>query len=90
MHAATMVTAGVYLVGRMFPLYQTPGFADDVKTIIILVGGATLLLAGLIALVQDDIKKLLAYSTLSEDVPFLVEVEWRPPVVLIVALGGGS
>jgi NADH-quinone oxidoreductase subunit L len=66
MHAATMVTAGVYLVGRMFPLYQTPGMADDVKTIIILVGGATLLLTGLIALVQDDIKKVLAYSTLSQ------------------------
>jgi len=40
--------------------------ADDVKTIIILVGGATLLLTGLIALVQDDIKKVLAYSTLSQ------------------------
>jgi NADH-quinone oxidoreductase subunit L len=66
MHAATMVTAGVYLLGRMFPLYQTPGFADDVKVIIILVGGATLLLTGLIALVQDDIKKVLAYSTLSQ------------------------
>ncbi|MBU1226430.1 MAG: NADH-quinone oxidoreductase subunit L [Actinobacteria bacterium] len=66
MHAATMVTAGVYLVGRMFPLYQTGGMADDVKTIIILAGGATLLLTGLIALVQDDIKKVLAYSTLSQ------------------------
>jgi len=66
MHAATMVTAGVYLVGRMFPLYQTDGMADDVKTIIILVGAATLLLTGLIALVQDDIKKVLAYSTLSQ------------------------
>jgi len=66
MHAATMVTAGVYLVGRMFPLYQTDGFADDVKIIIILVGGVTLLLTGLIALVQDDIKKVLAYSTLSQ------------------------
>ncbi|MCJ7726356.1 MAG: NADH-quinone oxidoreductase subunit L [Acidimicrobiia bacterium] len=66
MHAATMVTAGVYLVGRMFPLYQTDGMADDVKVIIILVGGATLLLTGLIALVQDDIKKVLAYSTLSQ------------------------
>lgn len=66
MHAATMVTAGVYLVGRMFPLYQTPGMADDVKIIIVLVGGATLLLTGLIALVQDDIKKVLAYSTLSQ------------------------
>jgi NADH-quinone oxidoreductase subunit L len=66
MHAATMVTAGVYLLGRMFPLYQNELFATDVKTIIIIVGAATLLLTGLIALVQDDIKKVLAYSTLSQ------------------------
>ena len=66
MHAATMVTAGVYLVGRMFPLYQTAGFAVDVKAIMIVVGALTLFLTGLIALVQDDIKKVLAYSTLSQ------------------------
>ena len=66
MHAATMVTAGVYLIGRMFPLYNTEGFGDDVRTWIILVGAATLLFTGLIALVQDDIKKVLAYSTLSQ------------------------
>jgi NADH-quinone oxidoreductase subunit L len=66
MHAATMVTAGVYLLGRMFPLYNTEGFGDDVRTIIVVVGGVTLLLTGLIALVQDDIKKVLAYSTLSQ------------------------
>ena len=66
MHAATMVTAGVYLVGRMFPLYQTDGFAIDVKAIMIVVGALTLFLTGLIALVQDDIKKVLAYSTLSQ------------------------
>ncbi len=66
MHAATMVTAGVYLLGRMFPLYQDPLFAVDVKTIIIIVGALTLFLTGLIALVQSDIKKVLAYSTLSQ------------------------
>jgi NADH-quinone oxidoreductase subunit L len=66
MHAATMVTAGVYLIGRVFPLYHNELFAVDVKTIIIIVGAATLLLTGLIALVQDDIKKVLAYSTLSQ------------------------
>ena len=66
MHAATMVTAGVYLLGRMFPLYQTELFAVDVKVIIIIVGALTLFLTGLIALVQDDIKKVLAYSTLSQ------------------------
>jgi len=66
MHAATMVTAGVYLLGRMFPLYQNELFAVDVKVIIIIVGALTLFLTGLIALVQDDIKKVLAYSTLSQ------------------------
>ncbi|WKZ82130.1 MAG: NADH-quinone oxidoreductase subunit L [Acidimicrobiia bacterium] len=66
MHAATMVTAGVYLIGRMFPLFQTEGFAVDVKAIIIVIGALTLFLTGLIALVQKDIKKVLAYSTLSQ------------------------
>ena len=66
MHAATMVTAGVYLIGRMFPLYAVEGFADEVRSIIIVIGALTLLLTGLIALVQDDIKRVLAYSTLSQ------------------------
>ena len=66
MHAATMVTAGIYLLGRMFPLFQTDGFATDVKAIIIVIGAITLFATGLIALVQDDIKKVLAYSTLSQ------------------------
>ncbi len=66
MHAATMVTAGVYLIGRLFPFYNTPGFADDVRWIIIIIGALTLFLTGLIALVADDIKKVLAYSTLSQ------------------------
>ena len=66
MHAATMVTAGVYLLGRMFPFYQSDAFAADVKTIIIVIGAITLFAMGLIALVQDDIKKVLAYSTLSQ------------------------
>ncbi len=66
MHAATMVTAGVYLVGRVYPLYLTEGFADDVRWIIISIGALTLFLTGLIALVQNDIKRVLAYSTLSQ------------------------
>jgi NADH-quinone oxidoreductase subunit L len=66
MHAATMVTAGVYLLGRMFPFYQSDVFAADVKSIIIVIGAITLFAMGLIALVQDDIKKVLAYSTLSQ------------------------
>ncbi len=66
MHAATMVTAGVYLIARMFPFYLSPEFAADVRGIIIVIGALTLLLTGLIALVQNDIKKVLAYSTLSQ------------------------
>ncbi len=66
MHAATMVTAGVYLIGRMFPFYLAHDFAADVRLIIILIGGATLFLMGLVALVQDDIKRVLAYSTVSQ------------------------
>jgi len=66
MHAATMVTAGVYLIARMFPFYAVDGFADEVRWVIIAVGTLTLFLTGLIALVQDDIKKVLAYSTLSQ------------------------
>jgi NADH-quinone oxidoreductase subunit L len=66
MHAATMVTAGVYLLGRMFPFYIAEGFGDEVRGIIIVVGALTLFLTGLVALVQDDIKKVLAYSTLSQ------------------------
>ena len=66
MHAATMVTAGVYLIARVMPIYTTDGFAGDVQTLIIIVGAVTLLVTGLMALVQDDIKKVLAYSTLSQ------------------------
>ncbi len=60
-HAATMVAAGVYLVGRTFPL-----FTVDALTVVATVGAVTALLAGLIALCQDDIKKVLAYSTVSQ------------------------
>ena len=68
MHAATMVTAGVYLLGRLFPFYlDVDGlFAGDVRNIIIIIGGLTLFLTGFIAIVQDDIKKVLAYSTVSQ------------------------
>jgi NADH-quinone oxidoreductase subunit L len=60
-HAATMVAAGVYLVGRIFPIL-TP----DAKLFIAMIGLITLTMAALIALVQNDIKKVLAYSTLSQ------------------------
>jgi proton-translocating NADH-quinone oxidoreductase chain L len=60
-HAATMVAAGVYLVGRIFPIL-TP----DAKLFIAIIGCTTLTMAALIALAQTDIKKVLAYSTLSQ------------------------
>ncbi len=60
-HAATMVAAGVYLVGRIFPIL-TP----DAKLFIAIIGAVTLTMAALIAIAQSDIKKVLAYSTLSQ------------------------
>src|SRR3989338_10150522 len=62
-HAATMVTAGVYMICRMNFLYN---LAPITQNIIIVVGTATALLASLIALTQKDIKKVLAYSTVSQ------------------------
>jgi len=62
-HAATMVTSGLYLLARMSPVFiQCP----DILTIVTWVGALTALLAALIALTQTDIKKVLAYSTVSQ------------------------
>jgi NADH-quinone oxidoreductase subunit L len=62
-HAATMVTAGVYMISRLSPLYvQSP----DALEVVAVVGGATALFAATIALVQNDLKKILAYSTVSQ------------------------
>jgi NADH-quinone oxidoreductase subunit L len=62
-HAATMVTAGVYLIVRLHPFFQLAPTAADVGTI---VGCATLLIAGSIALAVTDIKRVIAYSTMSQ------------------------
>ena len=62
-HAATMVTAGVYLVARCTPLYAAAPYAQEVVATI---GGFTALLAALIALTQTDLKRILAYSTVSQ------------------------
>jgi NADH-quinone oxidoreductase subunit L len=62
-HAATMVTAGVYLIARMHPLFELAPAAEDVGAV---VGAATLLIAGTIALTQTDIKRVIAYSTMSQ------------------------
>ncbi|HET8981023.1 MAG TPA: NADH-quinone oxidoreductase subunit L [Solirubrobacteraceae bacterium] len=62
-HAATMVTAGVYLIARMHPLFEIATTAADVGAII---GCLTLLIAATIAIVQTDLKRVIAYSTMSQ------------------------
>jgi NADH-quinone oxidoreductase subunit L len=62
-HAATMVTAGVYLIARTHPLFELAPTAADVAAII---GTATLFVAGTIALVVTDLKRVIAYSTMSQ------------------------
>jgi NADH-quinone oxidoreductase subunit L len=62
-HAATMVTAGVYMIGRNAVLFS---HAPETMLIVAVIGGATALFAGTIGLVQNDIKRVLAYSTVSQ------------------------
>ncbi|HMI98786.1 MAG TPA: NADH-quinone oxidoreductase subunit L [Gaiellaceae bacterium] len=62
-HAATMVTAGVYLLVRTSPIFEA---APHVQELAAGLGAATLLIAGLVALVQVDIKRVIAYSTMSQ------------------------
>ena len=62
-HAATMVTAGVFLVVRCSPLFE---YSDVSKDLIILIGASTAFFAATVGLVQNDIKKIIAYSTCSQ------------------------
>ncbi|MEU2347252.1 NADH-quinone oxidoreductase subunit L [Modestobacter sp. NPDC049651] len=62
-HAATMVTAGVYLIARSAPLYDATPTA---RTVVLVVGAVTLLIGAIAGCAQDDIKKVLAYSTVSQ------------------------
>ena len=62
-HAATMVTAGVYLIARMMPIFQA---SEHALWIVAWVGGLTALLAATIAMAQFDIKRIMAYSTVSQ------------------------
>ena len=62
-HAATMVTAGVYVVARLGPLYHQ---SETAMLVVAITGAATALMAGTIAIVQTDIKRVLAYSTVSQ------------------------
>ncbi|HLB76506.1 MAG TPA: proton-conducting transporter membrane subunit, partial [Candidatus Dormibacteraeota bacterium] len=63
-HAATMVAAGVYLVGRMFSVFVNA--SGGALTFVAIIGSVTMLIAALLAMVQDDIKRVLAYSTVSQ------------------------
>lgn len=62
-HAATMVTAGVFLVARFSPLYE---YSEIARNIVTIVGAVTCLFAATIAIAQNDIKKIIAYSTCSQ------------------------
>lgn len=62
-HAATMVTAGVFMLARLSPLYE---YSEAALNFILLIGSLTCVLMGLIAIVQQDIKRIIAYSTLSQ------------------------
>jgi NADH-quinone oxidoreductase subunit L len=62
-HAATMVTAGVFMVARMSPLFEQSTFA---LSFILVIGGTTALFMGFVGIVQNDIKRVIAYSTLSQ------------------------
>jgi NADH-quinone oxidoreductase subunit L len=62
-HAATMVTAGIFMVARMSPLFE---YSDAALSFVMLIGTFTALAMGLIGVVQNDIKRVIAYSTLSQ------------------------
>jgi NADH-quinone oxidoreductase subunit L len=62
-HAATMVTAGIFMVARMAPLYE---LSPTARSVVLVIGGITALSMALVALTQYDIKRVVAYSTLSQ------------------------
>ncbi|MBA3755432.1 MAG: NADH-quinone oxidoreductase subunit L [Nitrosomonas sp.] len=62
-HAATMVTAGIFMVARMSPLFE---LSDTALSVMLVIGGITTLFMALVAVVQNDIKRVVAYSTLSQ------------------------
>jgi len=62
-HAATMVTAGVFMVARMSPLFE---YSEAALTVVLVIGATTALFTGFLGIVQNDIKRVIAYSTLSQ------------------------
>ena len=78
-HAATMVTAGVYLIARMHPLFELAPTAADISAAI---GALTLVFAASVALVVTDLKRIIAYSTISQ-------IGYMIMAVSIAAYGAG-
>ena len=62
-HAATMVTAGIFMVARMSPLFE---LSDTTLSVVLVIGALTAFFMGLVGIVQNDIKRVIAYSTLSQ------------------------
>lgn len=62
-HAATMVTAGIFMVSRLSPIYE---LSEAARSFILVIGGTTALFMGFLGIVQNDIKRIIAYSTLSQ------------------------
>lgn len=62
-HAATMVTAGIYMVARMSPIFE---YSPATLSLILVIGGTTAFFMGILAVTQNDIKRVIAYSTLSQ------------------------
>ena len=62
-HAATMVTAGIFMVSRMSPIFE---LSDVALTVMMVIGAITAIFMGLLGIVQNDIKRVVAYSTLSQ------------------------
>jgi NADH-quinone oxidoreductase subunit L len=62
-HAATMVTAGIFMVARMSPLFE---FTETALAVVLIIGAITAFFMGLVGVVQNDIKRIVAYSTLSQ------------------------
>ena len=62
-HAATMVTAGIFMVARMSPLFE---LSDTALSVVLVIGAVTAFFMGLLGIVQNDIKRVIAYSTLSQ------------------------
>ncbi|TDJ32751.1 MAG: NADH-quinone oxidoreductase subunit L [Gammaproteobacteria bacterium] len=62
-HAATMVTAGIFMVARMSPLFE---FSETARVVVLVIGAMTASFMGLVGIVQNDIKRVIAYSTISQ------------------------